>query len=196
MVMEVENKKYLCALSESVIEEGDEVLLVRKGVGRREVAVQVVPDAADGAQGEPVPGGAEAPEAGDGGVEQEAHEVGGSEVDGGGGGAAVVPEKALVAGVESGHEDVDIVVAGEGVVVGGEGGREEEQEGRRGRMGRRSSSSISSREVKVKVKVGSESVEVSAGEGILLLEEIVERVQQAQLQSLPLVVYSSSLHIF
>lgn len=132
-LMKIENEKYLSALSDSMVEEGDEVLLVRKGVGSREVAVQVVPDAAYVPQGEPVPGGAEAPEAGDGGVEQDAHEVGGGEVDGGRRGAAVMPEQLFlveVGGVgvgvkrgalEGGHEDVDVVVAGEGVVVGGEG---------------------------------------------------------------------------
>lgn len=117
----IENEKYLSSLSNGIVEERDEALLIGKGLGSREVAVQVVPDTTYVLQGEPVPGGPEPPEAGDGGIEHDAHEIRGGQVDGGGWGAAVVPEHLFLWGaVEGGHEDVDVVVAAENVVVGRE----------------------------------------------------------------------------
>lgn len=40
-----------------------------------------------------------------------------------------------------------------------------------------------------------EGVESRSGEGILLLEQIIQCVQQAQLQSLPLVVHQTTIRI-
>lgn len=176
--MGIENKKNLCSLSEGVVEEADEGVVVVEGVRGREVAVEVVPEAGDVPEGEPVPGGAEAAQAGHGGVEQDAHEIGGGEGDGGGREAAVVPDDLHVAiTLEGGDEDVDVVVAGEGVVV-----RREEVGPGPGAW-----CSFSQGEAP------REGVEVGPGEGVLALEQIVERVQEAQLQPLPLVVHRDGL---